>query len=93
MEYCGLGSVRDIYVLRGRGFPENIISLICKYALKGLKILHSLNKIHRDIKADNILVTEKGQPKLGKAIRLLFVTLPKPILVYLWIFSIQWQRD
>ncbi len=44
---------------------ENHISIICREALQGLKYLHSINKIHRDIKGGNILVSEDGQVKIA----------------------------
>ena len=45
---------------------EEEIGAICKDALAGLEYLHSLQRIHRDVKAGNILLTEDGTVKLGK---------------------------
>lgn len=65
MEYCGGGSVAEICKILDRGLEEEQISLICREALKGLKYLHKMHKIHRDIKGGNILLTETGQVKLA----------------------------
>jgi serine/threonine protein kinase len=65
MEYCGGGSVAEICKVLDRGLDEDQISLICREALKGLKYLHKMHKIHRDIKGGNILLTETGQVKLA----------------------------
>lgn len=65
MEYCSLGSVADIMHLTKRPLIENQIAHVCYRVLNGLNYLLELNTIHRDIKPDNILVTEKGEVKIG----------------------------
>ena len=46
---------------------EEEIAVILYYALKGLEYLHFKRKIHRDIKAGNILLNLEGQAKLGES--------------------------
>ncbi|CAG5133164.1 unnamed protein product [Candidula unifasciata] len=65
MEYCGAGSVSDIMRLRNKTLTEDEISTILYYTLKGLEYLHSRRKIHRDIKAGNILLNTEGHAKLA----------------------------
>jgi len=65
MEYCGAGSVSDIMRLRKKTLTEEEISTILYYTLKGLEYLHSRRKIHRDIKAGNILLNTEGHAKLA----------------------------
>lgn len=66
MEYCGGGSCADlmkhIYI---NGIPEKKVAFITSQVLKGLVYLHEQKKIHRDIKAANILLTDEGKVKLG----------------------------
>lgn len=45
---------------------EDEIAVILQYALKGLEYLHFKRKIHRDIKAGNILLNLHGHAKLGE---------------------------
>ncbi|KDR20647.1 Mitogen-activated protein kinase kinase kinase kinase 3 [Zootermopsis nevadensis] len=64
MEYCGGGSLQDIYHITGP-LTELQIAYMCKETLHGLAYLHSMGKMHRDIKGANILLTESGDVKLA----------------------------
>ncbi|CAL8120544.1 unnamed protein product [Orchesella dallaii] len=64
MEYC-LGSASDIIEVHKRPLKEDEISAICDGVLRGLVHLHALARIHRDVKAGNILLTENGTVKLA----------------------------
>lgn len=65
MEYCSLGSLRDIIETRDLPFEdENQLKYICLSTLKGLVYLHCSGIVHRDLKAANILLNENAQVKL-----------------------------
>ncbi|XP_017959838.1 mitogen-activated protein kinase kinase kinase kinase 5 isoform X3 [Drosophila navojoa] len=64
MEYCGGGSLQDIYQVTGP-LTELQIAYMCRETLKGLEYLHQKGKMHRDIKGANILLTENGDVKLA----------------------------
>jgi len=64
MEYC-LGSASDIIEVHKAPLREDEISAICSGVLNGLHYLHSQLRIHRDIKAGNILLTDTGDIKLA----------------------------
>uniref|UniRef100_A0A8C3D0D5 Serine/threonine-protein kinase TAO3 n=1 Tax=Cairina moschata TaxID=8855 RepID=A0A8C3D0D5_CAIMO len=59
------GTVLGVFVLHKKPLQEVEIAAITHGALQGLAYLHSHCKIHRDIKAGNILLTEPGQVKLA----------------------------
>uniref|UniRef100_H2TEF7 Mitogen-activated protein kinase kinase kinase kinase n=1 Tax=Takifugu rubripes TaxID=31033 RepID=H2TEF7_TAKRU len=64
MEYCGGGSLQDIYHVTGP-LSELQIAYVCRETIQGLGYLHSMGKMHRDIKGANILLTDKGDVKLA----------------------------
>ncbi|CAL8301471.1 unnamed protein product [Arctogadus glacialis] len=65
MEYCGAGSVTDLVKkTKGNSFKEDWIAYICREVLRGLTHLHSHHVIHRDIKGQNVLLTENAEVKL-----------------------------
>ncbi|XP_030008851.1 mitogen-activated protein kinase kinase kinase kinase 5 isoform X2 [Sphaeramia orbicularis] len=64
MEFCGGGSLQDIYHVTGP-LSEPQIAYICREMLQGLDYLHAQKKIHRDIKGANILLNNQGEVKLA----------------------------
>ena len=64
MEYCGGGSLQDIYHITGP-LSEKQIAFMSRETLQGLAYLHSMQKMHRDIKGANILLTENADVKLA----------------------------
>ncbi|XP_029463439.1 nik-related protein kinase isoform X2 [Rhinatrema bivittatum] len=65
MEYCGAGSVTDLVKKsKGNCLKEDWIAYICREVLRGLAHLHSHHVIHRDIKGQNVLLTENAEVKL-----------------------------
>lgn len=65
MEYCAGGSICDLMAICERTLQEDQIAAVMKQSLQGLEYLHSQHKIHRDIKAGNILLTSDGDCKLA----------------------------
>ncbi|XP_026077274.1 mitogen-activated protein kinase kinase kinase kinase 3-like isoform X3 [Carassius auratus] len=64
MEYCGGGSLQDIYHVTGP-LTESQIAYVTRETLQGLFYLHNKGKMHRDIKGANILLTDNGYIKLA----------------------------
>uniref|UniRef100_A0A673ACE4 Mitogen-activated protein kinase kinase kinase kinase 2 n=1 Tax=Sphaeramia orbicularis TaxID=375764 RepID=A0A673ACE4_9TELE len=68
MEYCGGGSLQDIYHAFHHFRHFSSIYVICNlffFSFQGLYHLHETGKMHRDIKGANILLTERGDVKLA----------------------------
>ncbi|KAG5419606.1 BCK1 [Candida metapsilosis] len=64
LEYVAGGSIA--MCLRSYGkFDETLIQIITKQVLLGLEYLHSNNIIHRDLKADNLLLDIDGTCKIS----------------------------
>lgn len=63
MEFMDGGSLTDI--ISAVRMTEPQIAMICREILKSLAYVHLLNRIHRDIKSDNILLTRAGGVKLA----------------------------
>ncbi|XP_063774111.1 mitogen-activated protein kinase kinase kinase kinase 3 isoform X4 [Pseudophryne corroboree] len=64
MEFCGGGSLQDIYHVTGP-LSEQQIAYVSRETLQGLYYLHVKGKMHRDIKGANILLTDNGHVKLA----------------------------
>lgn len=66
MEFCGGGSVTDLAKnMLPKRLPETMFQYVLHETLKALVYLHSQGIVHRDIKGQNILMTDDGDIRLS----------------------------
>ena len=65
MELCEGGSLNDLMKLTRSTLTEEQIAVCMRDILQALAYLHDHNRIHRDIKAGNVLLTSEGVAKLA----------------------------
>ena len=63
IEMCSGGDLLN-YVRKRRRLKEDVAKYLFKQLIEGLQYCHSKNIVHRDIKLDNVLLTEKGEVKV-----------------------------
>jgi serine/threonine protein kinase len=65
MDYCSVGSVRDLIETSEMALTEEQCAFVLSQAIQGLVYLHKNKIIHRDVKAGNILLDAEGQVKIA----------------------------
>jgi serine/threonine protein kinase len=68
MELCKAGTLTDLikhYVHEGSGFSEKEMAAIIKQLVIGVASAHKLHVMHRDLKPDNVLLSDSGVCKLA----------------------------
>eukprot|EP01132_Coremiostelium_polycephalum_P004991 gene4991-6215_t len=66
MEFMGGGCLTDILeAFESIKMTEAQIAYVVRETLKALQYIHSLHRIHRDIKSDNILLGSEGSVKIA----------------------------
>jgi p21-activated kinase 1 len=63
MEYMDGGALTEVISICQ--ISEAQIACICTEIIQALAFIHSSNRLHRDIKSDNVLISVAGDIKLG----------------------------
>lgn len=64
LELCFNGNLTQQLAAHPGGLPEALVVRGCRHLLQGLREIHSVGIIHRDIKLDNLLITTNGVLKI-----------------------------
>ena len=65
MEYVPGGDFKDMMDNRNGPLPEGALSRLGAYVASGLAHAHERGIIHRDVKPRNVLIDDRGSPKLA----------------------------
>lgn len=66
MEFMGSGCLTEVLEQFDHvQMTESQMAYVCRETLMALQFIHSLHRIHRDIKSDNILINTRGQVKVA----------------------------
>lgn len=65
MEFCDAGSCSKMMTKMGKNFLEEEIAAVVYQVLQGLEYLANARKMHRDVKADNLLLKSSGEVKIA----------------------------
>ena len=60
-EYCNGGNLAQLLKKYNKPFPQDLIQYFMKQIVEGIKYIHSLKIIHRDIKLENILISYRDK--------------------------------
>jgi serine/threonine protein kinase len=64
IEFMDAGSLTSL-ISTTSSINEKAMAYIMKEILQGLVVLHSKKQIHRDLKSDNVLISENGDVKIA----------------------------
>lgn len=59
-----MGSLANVLGKR-EGLPETEIAGVAKQVLEGLRYLHGMSTVHRDVKPSNLLINDRGEVKIA----------------------------
>eukprot|EP01113_Clastostelium_recurvatum_P035421 TRINITY_DN493_c0_g1_i2.p1 TRINITY_DN493_c0_g1~~TRINITY_DN493_c0_g1_i2.p1 ORF type:complete len:765 (-),score=145.96 TRINITY_DN493_c0_g1_i2:45-2339(-) len=66
MEYCEAGCLTEVLnQYEAVQLTEKQIATVARDTVRGLQYIHAHNRIHRDIKSDNILISSSGEMKIA----------------------------
>lgn len=65
LELMDAGALTPIVEERQGQIPEGVIAYVLRCVMKAVNFMHRRGMVHRDIKSDNILISEDGKIKLA----------------------------